>query len=142
MPLTHDAEIAALLQNAKTIAVVGYSNQPDRASYSITHALIRAGFDVYPVNPTITDDTELKVYASLADVPVPIDIVDIFRRPADVPPVVEEAIAVGAKAIWMQLGITNDQAAARAEAVGLKVVQDKCIKVEYRRLMSAASAQD
>jgi uncharacterized protein len=133
MPLTQDSEIKQLLEGTSTIAVVGYSDRPDRPSNSVAHALQEAGYSVYLVNPTLQSETE-KIYSNLAEIPVKIDMVDIFRRPADVPPIIEEAIAVGAKAVWMQLGIRNDEAAERAEQAGLKVVQDRCLKVEHRRL--------
>ena len=135
MPLTQDSEIKQLLENTKTVAVVGYSNKPDWPSYDIAHSLKARGFEVYPVNPTLTNGDGEKVYASLADIPAPIDVVDIFRRPEDVPQVVEDAIAIGAKAVWMQLGIVNEEAAKRAEEAGLKVVMDHCIKDESGRLL-------
>lgn len=134
MPLTSHADIGQLLTEARTVAVVGWSNKPDRPSYDVAQALQSYGYEVYLVNPTIKSLTNQVVYASLADIPVPIDIVDIFRRPEDVPEVVEAAIAVGAKAVWMQLGIVNEEAARRAEAAGLKVVMDRCMKVEGRRV--------
>jgi predicted CoA-binding protein len=126
------SDIKQLLSNAKTIAVVGQSNKPDRASYGVAEYMQRAGYRIIPVNPVLTEPVlgEQPV-ASLSDIKEPIDIVDIFRRAEDVPPVVEEAIAVGAKAVWMQLGIVNQEAAAAAEAAGLEVVMDKCIKVEH-----------
>jgi uncharacterized protein len=136
MPLTSQEDIRRLLEQAKTIAVVGYSNKPDRPSYQIAEALKSFGYQVYAVNPTLQSRStpEQPIYASLADVPVKIDIVDIFRRSDAVAPAVEDAIGVGAKAVWMQLGIVNEEAAARAEAAGLSVVMDRCIKVEHRRL--------
>ncbi|GAA5529269.1 CoA-binding protein [Herpetosiphon gulosus] len=126
------SDIKQLLSSAKTIAVVGLSNKPDRASYGVAEYMQRAGYKIIPVNPVLKEPVlgEQPV-ASLSDIKEPIDIVDIFRRAEDVPPVVEEAIAVGAKAIWMQLGIVNHEAAAAAEAAGLEVVMDKCIKVEH-----------
>ncbi|MCA0354142.1 MAG: CoA-binding protein [Chloroflexi bacterium] len=126
------SDIKQLLSNSKTIAVVGLSNKPDRASYGVAEYMQRAGYKIIPVNPVLKEPVlgEQPV-ASLSDIKEPIDIVDIFRRAEDVPPVVEEAIAVGAKAIWMQLGIVNHEAAAAAEAAGLEVVMDKCIKVEH-----------
>lgn len=133
MPLTQDSEIKQLLEGTYTIAVVGYSDKPSRPSNYVAKALQEAGYRVYLVNPTIQSETE-KIYSSLAEIPVKIDLVDIFRRPADVPPVVDDAIAVGAKAVWMQLGIRNDEAAVKAEKAGLQVVQDRCLKVDDRRL--------
>jgi predicted CoA-binding protein len=117
------------------VAVVGYSNKPDRPSHEVTEALKAAGYDVYPVNPTLPSTETERIYATLNDIPALIDIVDIFRRPEDVPEVVEAAIAVGAKAVWMQLGIVNEAAAKRAEEAGLTVVMDRCMKVERRRLL-------
>jgi hypothetical protein len=137
MPLTSDVEIRALLENAKHIAVVGYSTDESKPSNEITHALIGFGYQVSPINPTAESAPDFKIYPALEAVPTPpqIDIVDVFRRADALPGIVEEAIKVGAKAIWMQLGIVNEEAARRAEEAGLKVVMDRCIKVEYRRLL-------
>lgn len=135
MPLTEDQDIKRLLEQAKTVAVVGYSNKPNRPSRDVAEALKLAGYTVYPVNPTLQSTDQERIYAGLADIPVPIDVVDIFRRPEDVPEVVEAAIAVGAKAVWMQLGIVNEAAAKRAEEAGLTVVMDHCMEVEHRRLL-------
>ncbi len=130
-----NAEMKTMLANAKTIAVVGLSDKPDRASYGVAQYLQRAGYKIIPVNPQLKEPVlgEQPV-ASLHDITEPIDIVDIFRRSEDVPPVVADAIAVGAKAVWIQLGIVNDEAVAAAEAAGLEAVQDKCLKVEHARL--------
>jgi len=135
MPVTRDEDIRRILEQSKTIAVVGYSNKPHRASNEVAHALERFGYEIYPVNPTLASTPERRIYASLADVPVPIDIVDVFRRAEDVPPVVEAAIAAKAKVVWMQLGIVNEEAARRAEAAGLTVVMDRCLKVDHMMLM-------
>jgi predicted CoA-binding protein len=126
-----------LLTNARVIAVVGASNKPDRPSYSIYQYLKRQGYTVYPVNPIVKDIDGDKVYPSLADVPESIDIVDIFRPSDALPEVIEDAIAAGAKAVWAQLGINNDAAAERAEAAGLNVVMNKCIKVQHSLLVNA-----
>ncbi len=134
MPLTRD-EMKQMLAAAKTIAVVGLSSDPMRASFGVTQYMQRAGYRIIPVNPKESEVLGEKAYARLADVPEPVDIVNIFRRPVDVPPVVEQAIAKGAKAIWMQLGIANEEAARAAEQAGLLVVQDHCIMVEHRRLL-------
>lgn len=123
-----------LIRDAKTIAVVGVSSRPDRASNEVAKYLIDAGYTVYLVNPTETEIFGMPVYDSVAEVPEPVDIVDIFRRPEDVPPVVAEAIASGAKAVWMQLGIVNEAAAAEARAAGLEVVMDRCTKIEHRKI--------
>ena len=135
MPLTKPEDIKRLLESTKTVAVVGYSDKPDRPSNDVTMKLKAAGYDVYPVNPTLPSTADLSVYPSLAAIPVAIDVVDVFRKPEAMPEVVEEAIAVGAKAVWMQLGIVNDEAARRAEEAGLQVVMDRCMKVETRRLI-------
>jgi predicted CoA-binding protein len=136
MPLTRDEDIAELLTNARNIAVVGLSDRPDRPSYGVAAALQRHGYRILPVNPQITGERVHGEYVwrELSQLGVPIDIVDIFRRPMAAGEAVDEAIAAGAKAVWLQLGIVNDEAAARAEAAGLKVVQDKCIKIEVMRL--------
>ncbi|MBX3065712.1 MAG: CoA-binding protein [Anaerolineae bacterium] len=134
MPLTSDQDLRILLQNTATIAVVGYSDNPMKASHSVALSLKRAGYDVYFVNPTLESNDQRVVYPSVAAIPVPIDVVDIFRRPENVPPVVEDAIQAGAKAIWMQLGIVNEEAAQRAETANLTVVMNRCLIVEHRRL--------
>ena len=136
MPLTRDEDIRELLTNARNIAVVGLSDRPDRPSYGVAAMLQRHGYRILPVNPQITGERVHSefVWRDLSQLGVPIDIVDIFRRPMAAGEAVDEAIAVGAKAVWLQLGIVNDEAAARAEAAGLKVVQDKCIKIEVMRL--------
>jgi uncharacterized protein len=136
MSLTIDAEIAALLGETRTIAMVGASNRPDRASYGVMEFLLVKGYHVIPVNPALTGETihGERVMASLADVAEPIDMVDIFRNGEAAGAVVDEAIAAGAKAIWMQLDVINEAAAARAEAAGLKVVMDRCPKIEIGRL--------
>ena len=136
MPLTTDAEIRALLEGARTIAMVGASDRPDRPSHGVMDFLQGQGYRVLPVNPQITGEHVLGEYVwdNLAQLGMVIDIVDIFRRSDAVGPIVDEAIKVGAKAIWMQLGVINPEAAARAEAAGLQVVMDRCPKIEIRRL--------
>ena len=136
MPLSRDEDIAELLSGARTIAVVGASDRPDRPSYGVMKALQEHGYRVIPVNPQITGEHVLGefVWRELGQIGVPIDIVDIFRRPEAAGEAVDEAIAVGAKAVWLQLGIVNEAAAARAEAAGLKVVMDRCTKIETARL--------
>ena len=136
MPLTRDEDIAELLTNALTIAMVGASDRPERASYGVMKFLQDRGYRVIPVNPQITGEHvhgEL-VWRELAQIGVPIDIVDIFRRPDAAGDAVDQAIFVGAKAVWMQLGVINEEAAARGEAAGLKVVMDRCPKIEIPRL--------
>jgi predicted CoA-binding protein len=135
MPLTTDAEIDELLRSAKTIAVVGASDRPDRASYGVMKFAQDRGYRTIPVNPRITGEHVHGefVWRELGQIGEPIDIVDIFRKSEDVGPVVDEAIAVGAKAVWMQLGITNAEAAVKAEAAGLKVVENRCLKIDLAR---------
>ena len=136
MPLTADADIADLLTHARTIAMVGASDRPDRASYGVMRFLQEQGYRVIPVNPRITGEHVHGEYIwrVLAQIGEPIDIVDIFRKSDDVGPIVDDAIAVGAKAVWMQLGVENAAAAAKAEAAGLKVVMNHCPKIEIIRL--------
>jgi predicted CoA-binding protein len=136
MPLTRDEDIARLLTNARTIAVVGASDRPTRPSYGVMKFLQEWGYRVFPVNPQITGEHVLGefVWRELAQIGVPIDIVDIFRRPEAAAEAVEQAILVGAKAVWMQLGVINHEAAARADAAGLEVVMDRCPHIEIPRL--------
>lgn len=136
MPLTRDEDIAELLQTARTIAMIGASDRPDRASHGVMRFLQQHGYRVIPVNPQITGEHVHGefVWTSLAEVGVPIDIVDIFRRPQAAGEAVDEAIAAGAKAVWMQIGAINEDAARRAEEAGLKVVMDRCPKIEIARL--------
>ncbi len=129
--------IRDMFERKGTIAIVGLSDQPSRASHSVASFLQRAGHRIIPVNPTLSGPVlGEQPYARLRDVDVPVDIVDIFRRPEYVPGIVEDAIAIGAQVIWMQLGIMNQAAAARAEAAGLDVVMNRCTAVEYGRVMS------
>ena len=136
MPLTADQDIADLLTHARTIAMVGASDRPDRASYGVMRFLQEQGYRVIPVNPRITGEHVHGEYIwrVLAQIGEPIDIVDIFRKSDEVGPIVDDAIAVGAKAVWMQLGVENAAAAAKAEAAGLKVVMNHCPKIEIIRL--------
>ena len=136
MPLTRDEDIAELLRNARTIAMVGASDRPSRPSYGVMRFLQDWGYRVVPVNPQITGEHVHGefVWRELAQIGVPIDIVDIFRRPDMALQAAEQAIFVGAKAVWMQIGVINEEAAARAEAAGLKVVMDRCPKIEIPRL--------
>ena len=131
-----DDYLRSVLRDAKTIAMVGASPNWNRPSYFVMKYLQSKGFRVIPVNPQAAGETILgeKVYADLADVPEPIDMVDIFRRSDAVGPIVEEAIRKHAKIVWMQIGVRNDAAAARAEAAGLRVVMNRCPKIEYSRL--------
>ena len=132
---TDDAGLRELLSSAATIVVVGASPKPWRDSGSIAQFLAGKGYRVYPVNPKYEEVLGLKCFPDLKSVPEKIDIVDVFRRPGEVDAVVDEAIAVGAKSVWLQLGVINEVAAAKAESAGLKVVMDRCIAVEHRALM-------
>jgi predicted CoA-binding protein len=136
MPLEADADIARLLRETRTIAMVGASAKPERPSYRVMRFLLDRGYHVIPVNPgqagkQIHGQT---VVASLADIAEPVDMVDIFRESSAAGHIVDEAIAIGAKAVWMQLGVIDAEAAARAEAAGLKVVMDHCPAIEIPRL--------
>jgi len=128
------AIIAKVLKNYRTIAVVGMSDKPDRPSYDVADYLKSNGYRIIPVNPRIAGALGEKAYPDLASIPEQIDIVDIFRRSEDVGPVVDEAIAKGAKAVWIQLGIVNEDAAQKAFDAGMEVVMDRCIKIEHRKI--------
>ena len=134
MTINDNEGLRQLLGDAKVIAVVGHSDKPSRTSYRIAQYLRAAGYKVYPVNPTVDKIDCETSYASLEAIPEPIDIVDVFRRSERLEGVVEEAAKVGAKAVWGQLGVRDEQAAAKAEAAGLDMVMDRCIKVDHARL--------
>jgi uncharacterized protein len=140
MPLTADADIKALLQTTKTIALVGASPKPERDSNRVMAYLLARGYQVIPVNPGLVGQTihGVPVAATLADMGSPADLVDIFRNSEAAGDVVDEVIAAGAKAVWMQLGVINAEAANRAEAAGLQVVIDRCPKIEIPRLLGPA----
>ena len=127
-----------ILNHCRTIAVVGLSPHPHRASFDVSRYMQANGYRIIPVNPNATEVLGEKAYASLTEAArhEKIDLVNCFRNSEDIPPVVDEAIAIGAKAVWMQLGISNPAAAAKAEAAGLLVVQDHCIKIDHRVLQS------
>lgn len=129
-----DPELKTMLEAARTIAVVGASSRPDRPSYGVFARLQRAGYRVIPVNPHETEVHGERAVPTLADVPVPIDIVDVFRRAEETPQVAEDAVRVKAKALWLQLGIVNERAAAIARDGGLTVVMDACLAVVVGRL--------
>jgi hypothetical protein len=135
MPNPNKQKIKELLEEAKVIAVVGHSDKPYRTSYQIAHFLRNAGYKVYPVNPTVDQIDGEKSYASLDEIPEPIDIVDVFRRAEHLPQVVEESIRANAKAVWGQLGVVDWEAGKKAEEAGMDVVMDLCIKIEHQRLM-------
>lgn len=128
---------AEILKKYRTIAVVGLSNDPMRASLSVAKYMQDHGYRIIPVNPEETEVLGEKAYPDLASVPEPIEIVDLFKRSEHVPPFVDEAIAVGAKVVWMQSGISNAEAAAKARAAGLDVIEDTCIRTAHRRLMAS-----
>ena len=130
---TTDAERYEILQQYHRVAIVGLSANPHRPSHFVAVYLAQHGYEITPVNPRETEILGRKCYPSLKDVPQPLEIVDIFREPAAIPAVVEEAIACGAKVIWMQLGLIHEAAARRARDAGLKVVMDRCIKMEHAR---------
>ena len=125
--------VAQILRGARTIAVVGLSSNRMRASHGVAEYLKSAGYRIIPVNPNETEVLGEKAYARLEDVPEPVDIVDVFRRAEEVPAVAESAIGIKAKVLWMQLGIENAEAAERALAAGLMVVEDSCLMVEHKR---------
>jgi len=136
-----DEYLLDILKNNRVIAMVGASPNWNRPSYFAMKYLQSKGYRVIPVNPVVVGQEILgeKVYARLKDIPFKIDIVDIFRRSDAVPPVVEEAIAIGAKVVWMQLGVRHEDAAAKAERAGLKVVMNRCMKIEFGRLSGELS---
>jgi predicted CoA-binding protein len=131
--MNRNQPIDKILREAKTIAVVGFSSNPQKAGYYVPAYLKRQGYTIYAVNPNVSEGLGGDpAYATLADVPVPIDLALIFQRSENVPPFVDQAIEVGAKAVWMQLGIANEEAARKAEAAGLDVVQNACMLVEHK----------
>lgn len=136
MPLSTDADLRALLGRVRRIAMVGASANPDRPSHGVMGFLLAHGYDVIPVNPSLAGQiiNGVPAVSSLADIQPPVDMVDIFRSSDAAGAVVDDAIAHGAKAVWMQLGVIDADAAARAEAAGLQVVMDHCPKIEIARL--------
>jgi len=127
-------DIAAILGGSRTIAVVGLSDKPERPSYQVADYLMKNGYRIIPVNPNIVTWEGIKAYPSLSEIREKVDVVDIFRKSEDVAPIVDQAIAVGAKVVWMQLGVINEEAAGRARAAGLAVVMDRCMKIEHMKL--------
>ena len=134
--LTQDNDLKALLKGSKTIAVVGLSPDPSRPSYEVAIYLQARGYQIIPVRPDADEILGEKAYASLMEIPFPVDIVDIFRKAEFIPAIVDEAIKIRSKAVWMQLGLSHAAAAKKASDAGLKVVQDRCLLIEHRRLIS------
>ena len=130
VPINSPEAITRALQG-KTIAVVGLSSDPARPSYGVARYLQRQGYRIIPVNPNEREVLGERAYPSLREIPVPVDVVDVFRRPEYVPEVVDDAIAIGAPVLWLQQGVIHPRAAARAQAAGLVVVMDRCMKVEH-----------
>jgi hypothetical protein len=130
-----DQAIADLLRTARTIAVVGLSPKPYRASYGVSEFLQSVGYRIIPVNPNLREVLGEKAYTRLEDIPEKVDIVDVFRRSEAVPEIVESAIRIGARAVWMQEGVANEESATQARAAGLLVVEDTCILKEHHRLL-------
>ncbi|MDO9602792.1 MAG: CoA-binding protein [Rhodocyclaceae bacterium] len=134
MIITDDANLTRLLDTHRDIAMVGLSARADRPSNSVARYLLARGYTVIPVNPAVSEILGQRCYANLHDIPVKVDMVDVFRKADDVPPIADAAIAIGAKSLWLQLGIINETAAQKASAAGLDVVMDRCPKIEYARL--------
>jgi len=131
----HDQKMRDILVSAKTIASVGLSSSDEKESYWIVSYLQEQGYRIIPVNPKATEILGEKVYPTLEAIPDKVDVVQVFRKPEDVPPVVDSAIAIGAKVVWMQEGIRHDEAAQKAREAGLQVVMDACMRATHRRLM-------
>jgi uncharacterized protein len=133
--MVHDDDgLRQILGGATTIAVVGASPKPFRDSGAIAQYLVKQGYTVYPVNPKYDEILGMKCYPSVKSLPQSMDIVDVFRNPDDLDELIDDVIVTGAKVVWMQLNVVNDAAARKAEAAGLRVVMDRCIAVEHRRL--------
>jgi predicted CoA-binding protein len=126
--------IAAILKNYRVVAVVGLSSDPARPSYRVAEYLQQHGYRIIPVNPGCREVLGEKCYPTLKDIPFPVEVVDIFRKVEAIPAIVEEAIQVGAKAVWLQLGLVEPESAQKARKAGLQVVMDHCLKVEHARL--------
>jgi hypothetical protein len=129
-----ESEIAAVLRSYRVVAVVGLSADPGRASYQVAQYLQNHGYRIVPVNPGCQEILGEKCYPSLRDIPFPVEVVDVFRKVEAIPAIVDEAIAVGAKAVWLQLGLEEPQSAQRARQAGLQVVQNRCMKIEHATL--------
>ncbi|RJX41066.1 CoA-binding protein [Paenibacillus pinisoli] len=134
-------QIKEILSGSDTIAVVGLSDNPERVSYMVSEAMQAKGYTIIPVNPNADTILGQKSYAKLSDIPVPVDIVNVFRRSEHTPPVAEEAVAIGAKTLWLQLGILNEEAGKIAASGGLNVIMDRCIKVEDSILLPGGKSK-
>jgi uncharacterized protein len=132
-----DAELRSILGEARTIAVVGLSSKPDRPSYGVARYLREKGYTIVPVNPNETEVLGMPAYPSLLDVPVPVDVVDVFRRAEQTPPVAADAVRIGAKVLWLQAGIVSEDARRIAEKAGLSVIMGVCIRTTHRRVDGA-----
>jgi len=135
--MNSDKVMKEILLSTKTIASVGLSSNQEKESYWIVSYLKEQGYRIIPVNPTATEILGEKVYPDLESIPEKVDVVQVFRKPEDVPPVVDSAIKIGAKVVWMQEGIVNEEAAQKARASGLQVVMDACMRATHRRLIGA-----
>ncbi len=134
-----ESDLKRILKDTKTIAVVGLSADPTKESHSVAAYLKAHGYHIIPVNPGVKEILGEKSYPNLESIPEPVDVVDVFRRPEHLPEIAEHAVKIGAKVLWMQMGITNEDAAKTARAGGLEVVQDRCMMAEHSRLMAAAA---
>lgn len=135
--MNSDKEMKDILLSAKTIASVGLSSNQEKESYWIVSYLKEQGYRIIPVNPTATEILGERAYPDLSSIPEQVDVVQVFRKPEDVPPVVDEAIKIGAKVVWMQEGISHQEAAQKARDAGLQVVMDACMRATHRRLIGA-----
>ena len=133
--MNSDKEMKEILLSAKTVASVGLSSNQEKESYWIAAYLKEQGYRIIPVNPTATEILGEKAYPDLSSVPEKVDVVQVFRKPEDVPPVVEEAIKIGAKVVWMQEGISHEESAKKAREAGLQVIMDACMRATHRRLI-------
>lgn len=137
MPVNDDNGLKQILKTAHTVACVGVSSNPEKASYGIFQYLASAGYRMIPVNPSTPEIMGRPSYGDVRSIPEKIDVVQVFRKPEDVPPVVEQAIQAGARVVWMQEGIVNEEAAAQAEKAGLQVVMDRCMMKTHMRLFGS-----
>lgn len=138
--LTDDATLRQALAPGQTIALVGASDKPDRPSNRVMRYLLDQGYRVIPVNPSLPEVLGQHCWPTLRDIPEPVDLVDVFRQSADAPAVAAEAVAIGARTLWLQLGVISEAAAATARAAGLEVVMDRCSKIEHARLLGQGAA--